>query len=92
MRNILTDDILRDVCYKITGQTVFTVNFVDNEYEDDCLSKSYNKGRLATLVYDNKNVFISFSGEVPEGRNSAVQSVGTAFNIYYQSSAPNKEL
>lgn len=92
MRNILTDDILRDVCYKITGHTVFTVNFVDNEYEDDCLSKSYNKGRLATLVYDNKNVFISFSEEVPEGRNSAVQSVGTAFNIYYQSSALNKEL
>lgn len=92
MKDLLTDDILRDVCLRITGQTDYNVNFVDNEYEDDCLSKSYNKGRLATLVYNDKNAFISFSEETVEGRNSAVQSIGTAFNIYYQSEASNKEL
>ena len=44
------------------------------------------------MVYDNKNAFISFSEENVEGRNSAVQSIGTAFNIYFQSEAQNKEL
>lgn len=92
MRDILTDEILKDVCQRITNQAEFTVDFVDNEYEDDCISKSYNKGRLATFIYGNKNAFISFSEESAEGRNSAVQSVGTAFNIYYQSEAKNKEL
>lgn len=92
MRDLLTADVLKDVCLRITGQPDYEVDFVDNEYEDDCLSRSYNKGRLATLVYDNKNAFISFSEKIIEGRDSAVQSVGTAFNIYYQSEAPNKEL
>lgn len=92
MKDILTPTILEDVCNRITGQKEYDVDFVDNEYEDDCLSKSYNKGRLATLVYDNINAFISFSEENVEGRNSAVQSIGTAFNIYYQSEALNKKL
>lgn len=92
MENIITNDILRDICLKITGQEDFSVNFVDNDYEDDYLSKSYNKGRLAIFKYDDKNAFISFSEESVKGRNSAVQSVSTAFNIFYQSQAPNKEL
>ncbi len=92
MKDILKENVLKDVCQKITGTTEFTVDFVDNEYEDDCLSKSFNKGRLATLVYDDNNAFISFSEETVEGRNSAVQSIGTAFNIFYQSTAHNKEL
>lgn len=92
MKDILSPIVLEDVCKRITGQKEYDVDFVDNEYEDDCLSKSYNKGRLATLVYDNKNAFISFSEENVEGRNSAVQSIGTAFNIYFQSEAQNKEL
>ncbi|MCD7835749.1 MAG: hypothetical protein LUG83_03675, partial [Lachnospiraceae bacterium] len=53
MKDILTPNILTDVCYRITGISEYDVDFVDNEYEDDCLSKSYNKGRLATLVYNN---------------------------------------
>lgn len=92
MRDILTDAILRDVCLRITGREEYSVDFVENQYEDDCLSKSYNKGRLAVLKYDGRNAFISFSEETAEGRNSAVQSVGTAFNIYYQSEAEHKEL
>lgn len=53
MKDILSPIVLEDVCKRITGQKEYDVDFVDNEYEDDCLSKSYNKGRLATLVYDN---------------------------------------
>lgn len=92
MKDILTPSILQDVCFRITGQNDFDVDFVDNAYEDDCLSKSYNKGRLATLIYDEKNAFISFSETTIDGRDSAVQSVPTAFNIFYQSEAENKEL
>lgn len=92
MRDILTSSVLQDVCSRITGQKGYDVDFVDNAYEDDCLSKSYNKGRLATLTYEGKNAFISFSEIDIEGRDSAVQSIPTAFNIFYQSEAPNKEL
>ena len=62
MKDILSPKILEDVCNRITGQKEYDVDFVDNEYEDDCLSKSYNKGRLATLVYDNKNAFMALQG------------------------------
>ena len=61
MCDILTDQVLKDVCNRITGQQDFTVDFVGNDYEDDCLEKSYNKGRLAILKYDGKIAFISFS-------------------------------
>ncbi len=92
MNNILTADVLKDICMKITGQEKFDVQFVDDKYEDECLSKSYNKGRLAIFKYENKNAFISFSEKEVRGRNSAVQSVGSAFNIFYQSRASNKKL
>ena len=54
MKDILTPSVLQDVCFRITGQREYDVDFVDNAYEDDCLSKSYNKGRLATLTYEEK--------------------------------------
>lgn len=92
MKDILTPSVLQDVCFRITGQREYDVDFVDNAYEDDCLSKSYNKGRLATLTYEGKNAFISFSEVEIEGRDSAVQSIPTAFNIFFQSEAENKEL
>ena len=92
MDDIVTNNIFSDICFRITGQKKFSVDFVDNEYEDDCLPKSYNKGRLAIFLYGGKQAFISFSEKEIEGRNSAVQSVSTAFNIYYQSTVPNKEL
>ena len=51
-KDILTDDILCDVCKKITGQTEFSVQF-DEE--------GYNKGRLAKLIYGDTVHYISFS-------------------------------
>ena len=90
MDNILTTDVLKDICIIMTGQEKFHVQFVDDKYEDECLPKSYNKGRLAVFKYENKNAFISFSEQEIRGRNSAVQSVGSAFNIFYQSRASNK--
>lgn len=92
MDQIITPELLKDICIRITGQERYKVNFVDNEYKDDCLPKSYNKGRLAILRYGNRNAFISFSEVKVRGRNSAVQSAASAFNIYYLSKAANKEL
>lgn len=90
--DVITEEVLQDVCYKLTGEKEFDFEFVDNEYEDEFLSKSYNKGRIATLRYKSDIMFISFSEKEIGGRNSSVQSIPTAFNIYYNINYPNKKL
>lgn len=90
--DIVTTEILTDICKKITGDTQFTVNFVENDYQDQYLESSYNKGRLAILHHQNTVHYISFSEQVIGGRNSSVQSVPTAFNRFYQNPDPNKKL
>ena len=67
------------------------MNFVDNEYSDEFYDKTYNKGRMAILLYDGCVNYISFSG-IGDGRNSSVQSVPTAFNFFYNSKIENKRL
>lgn len=90
--DVLTDDILTDVCKKITKEDNYTVEFVDNDYTDEFYGKTYNKGRLAILVYDGYVNYISFSEDEIKARNSSVQSVPTAFNMFYNSKATNKRL
>lgn len=91
-RDILTCDILKDVCKRITSLQEYDVDFVDNKYHDEYLAPSYNKGRLAILFYKESVYYISFSADESAGRNSATQSVPTAYNIYYQSEAVNKHI
>ena len=50
--DILTEEILRDVCKKITGKRRFTVEFDNTDY---------NIGRLAKLNYKDSINYISFS-------------------------------
>ncbi|MEJ7451045.1 HNH endonuclease signature motif containing protein [Staphylococcus xylosus] len=71
---ILTKEVLKDVCYKITGKSEYIL-----EYDED----GYNKGRLAKLVYKDHTNFISFSehGKV-KGRNYFFQSLTTALVMY----------
>ena len=90
--DILNDDVLSDVCYEITGKHDYTLNFVENDYKDEFLSDTYNKGRLAILQYESTIHYISFSENRANGRNSSVQSVPTAFNIFFCNSYPNKKL
>lgn len=90
--DVVNPNILKDVCYKITGCTEFTYEYVDNEYQDIFLEKSYNKGRMAIMKYKDSVSFISFSELVVKGRNSSVQSVPTAFNMFYNCPYPNKRL
>ena len=90
--DVVTPEVLRDVCYRITGQTTFTHVYVDNDYQDMFLEKSYNKGRMAIMQYKDAVSYISFSELEIGGRNSSVQSVPTAFNLYYSNPYPEKRL
>lgn len=88
----LSDEVLKEVCLKITDEQDFSVEYVDNDYEDEFVSKSYNKGRMAILLYKDEANFISFSEKEINGRNSGVQSVPTAFNIFYMNPCKKKRL
>lgn len=88
----ITEEIMADVCTKITGLSEYTFEFVENEYADEFLPGTYNKGRLAILQYQDSVSYISFSEKEIGGRNSSVQSVPTAFNMYYLNEYPNKKL
>ena len=91
-KDVITEDVMTDVCQKITGSSEYTFEFVDNKYKDEFLPGTYNKGRIAILQYQNDVSYISFSEKVIGGRNSSVQSVPTAFNMFYENKHPNKKL
>ncbi len=88
----VTPEVLRDVCRRITGQTDFTHEYVDNDYQDEFLEKSYNKGRMAVMQYEDAVSYISFSELEISGRNSSVQSVPTAYNMFFSNPYPVKRL
>lgn len=88
----VTPDVLADVCLRITGKKQFTYMYVDNDYEDEFVEKGYNKGRLAILHYRGVVSYISFSELMIKGRNSSVQSVPTAFNLFYSNPYRRKNL
>ena len=88
----LNDESLRDICQKITGCADYDCQYVENDYSDDFLTNTYNKGRLATLRYGDYVHFITFSELDIEGRNSSIQSVPTAYNIFYLCPYEKKKL
>lgn len=91
-KDIVTPKIMEDICNKITGCKEFTYKYVDNNYKDDFLQVGYNKGRLAIMLYEETVSYISFSEEQISGRNSSVQSVPTAFNMFFMNELENKNL
>ena len=80
---ILTDAVLKDICQRITGQ---------NRYRVVRDLSTYNKGRLVLVEYHNVIYYVSLSEISIEGRNSSLQSVPTAINLYYADIHPNKQL
>lgn len=80
---ILTKNILRDICVRITGQTDYAI------VRD---TSTFNKGRLVLLEYNGIVNYISLSEDNIRGRNSSLQSVPTAINIYYADSRTNKHM
>ena len=80
---ILTNFVLKDICLKVTGQDQYKV-------EKDL--STYNKGRLVYVEYNNVIYYVSLSEASIEGRNSSLQSVPTAINMFYSDLHVNKEL
>ena len=82
-KSILSLNVLTDICIRITGQS---------QYEINELTDTYNKGRIITLEFDGIIHYITLSENRIEGRNSSLQSVPTALNIFYSNPSPNKKL
>lgn len=79
--DLLTAEILTDVCRRITGRTQYTVDFDD---------EGYNIGRLATLEYQGRISYISFFESEIRSRNSSFQSFPSALVRYHQEENANK--
>lgn len=82
--DILTPEILKDVCERVTGCIKYTYEFVE---------EGYNKGRLAIIKYRGFTNYVSISetGEI-KGRNYYFQSLTTALVRYYLDTNPNKKI
>ena len=78
--DILSNEILLDVCQRITGQQEYSVEYID----------TVNKGRLATLEVGNFVHYISFSEVEIKSRNSSLQSFPTALVQYELEKNVNK--
>ena len=82
-QDILTPDILTDVCKRITGETEYTCTFDDT---------GYNKGRMAMLQHKGGVSYISFSDTESAGRNASMQSVPSALMSFYEEANPQKQI
>jgi len=80
---ILTNEVLLDICLRVTGQSRFRV-VKDNS--------TYNRGRLLILEYEGVVNYVSLSEASIEGRNSSLQSVPTAINMFYADQRSYKRL
>lgn len=83
-QDILKNNILEDICKKLTNKENFTVEFDE---------RGYNKGRLAILYYKDRVNYISFSetGKI-KGRNYFFQSITTALVHFYKEQNENKRI
>ncbi len=80
---ILTREVLTDICLLVTGQ---------NNYRLVKDRSTYNRGRLLFVEYNGIINYVSLSEASIEGRNSSLQSVPTAINMYYADPRINKRI
>lgn len=78
-KDIFTDDVLSDLSQRVAGTSLYEVHFVD-PHEDLPFEEraSYNRGRLAYLIYGNKITIVTFTPQVIVSRNSPFQTLGRA--------------
>lgn len=82
--DILTPNILADICRLTTGTNEYTVTFDD---------EGYNKGRLVVIEHNNSVIYVSLSEhDAVTSRNSFFQSLTTAFTSYNADPRPNKRI
>ncbi len=80
---LLTKEVLLDICLLVTGQSNFRV------VKD---RSTYNRGRLLIVEYEGYVNYVSLSEASIEGRNSSLQSVPTAINMFYADQRLHKRL
>ncbi len=79
---ILTNDILSEISFLITGKKEFTIKW----------SEVANKGRVLIGLYNNKKYYINLSQYgLVASRNNYLQSVPTAYEQYFNDKTANKE-
>lgn len=82
-QDLLTPEILSDICLRTTGRSDYTFEFDDT---------GYNIGRLVELEYQGKSNYISISETDIKSRNSSFQSLPSALARYILEKNPNKEI
>jgi hypothetical protein len=81
--DLLTPEILEDLCLRTTNRPDFTCDF-DNE--------GYNKGKMAILEYRGKRIYISFLEGPIRSRNASFQSLPSALSRYLLDPSPRKAM
>lgn len=80
--DFLTEEVLKDICLRITGLDSFTVDFVDE----------VNVGKLALLEYNGSTSYILVPDLEVDGRNAYFQSFPTSLVSYYADSRKDKNI
>jgi len=83
--NILTDDVLKDICRLTTNQEEYEVHIDDTD-------KGINKGRLVYVEYDGIKHYVTLSETKDDGRNSTLQSAPTVLNMFTADNSANKTI
>lgn len=82
-RQLLSDNVLKDICIKVTGQDRYNVEFLDET----------NVGRLVTIKYKGVKNYVTLSEtDFNKGRNSAMQSAASALTRFYLDDFANKNI
>jgi len=83
--NILTDEVLKDICRLTTNQDEYEVHI-------DGTDKGINKGRLVFVEYDGVKHYVTLSETKDAGRNSTLQSAPTVLNMFTADTSTTKTL
>jgi HNH endonuclease len=80
--DFLTNEILKDICLRITGIDTFTVDFINE----------VNVGKLALLEYNGLNSYVLIPDLAVDGRNAYFQSFPTSLVRYYADPNSDKNI
>lgn len=79
--DIFNEEVLKDLCFRVTGSLLYTVRFVEkDELHPFDPFGSYNRGRLVYIQYNNKITIVTFSPINISSRNSPFQTIGGALS------------
>lgn len=83
--NVLTDDVLLNICELTTHQK-------DYEVKIDNTKNGINVGRLVLVEYGGMKHYVTLSEIKADGRNSTIQSAPTVLNLFTADKSSNKTL